>query len=267
MRDAGQSRKLGRWLGSVISQMDFIKHQFFKALLTNMVQDQAFRDCISSRAKLGSKERAGLMAWFPESLQQCNHWTFQSTWSHSWHVLKEGSNKMPPTRSIKHHTKLLHMQNACHESKPWRLHSADKKLCEVEGHFALSPLMMTSSSRFVSEASYVLLLECASWQGTASSSVTEVIMMAPFIEQVQVPDSTWWCGNGRPAMSRANSLHPTTFVVEQWVQQLLFPHHRLSLKWTPVVILLLFDPYHDLSHLPDRSLLPLNKEMWSYVSS
>lgn len=85
-----------------------------------------------------------LMPWFLESLQQCNHWTFQSTWSHSWHVLKEGSNKMPPTCIIRQHRKLLYKQNPWHESKLWQFYSDGEKM-----KFFLSPhCCLTSLSRF-----------------------------------------------------------------------------------------------------------------------
>lgn len=81
-------------------------------------------------------------------------------------------------------------------------------------------------------------------------------------------DSTWRCGNGRLAECRAQTVHTLTFIVEQWVQKLsLPPPTRLSVKRNPAVTLLLFDPYHDLGYLPEPSLLPLNREKWSYVSS
>lgn len=124
------------------------------------------------------------MAGFLESLQQCNHWTFQSPWSHSWHVLKEDSSKMPLTCFIKQHIKLLHMQNPWQESKPWRLHSADEKLSEVE-HFALSPLM---SDIIITISAWCRPAMCCctsvrAKREQASNSVTEVILMAPFVEQ------------------------------------------------------------------------------------
>lgn len=125
------------------------------------------------------------MAWFLESLRQDNHWTFQSTWSHSWHALKEGSNKVPLTRIIKQHTKLLHMQNPWHESKPWRLHSADDELSEVEGHFALFPLMfdMTITIRVWRRPAMCSCTSVRADRQCTSSSVTEAILMAPFVEQ------------------------------------------------------------------------------------
>lgn len=152
------------------------------------------------------------MAEFLESLQQCNHWTFRSPWSHSWHVLKEGSSKMPLTCFIKQHTKLLHMQNLWHESKPWRLHSADEKLFEVE-HFALSPLM-SDIIIVISVWCRPAMCCCMSVRASrehASNSVTEVILMAPFIEQCWV---TVWshvvAGHGRLAERQVSTLRPYT---------------------------------------------------------
>lgn len=124
--------------------------------------------CISSGAKHGSREmdhKLFLMAWFLESLQQCNHWTFQSTWSHSWHVLTEGSNKMPPTCIIRQHRKLLYKQNPRHESKLWQLHSDGEELHKI---FSLSSLLpdIIVMIWVWTWTSFVLLRECVICQGT-----------------------------------------------------------------------------------------------------
>lgn len=135
-----------------------------------MIQDQGLRDSASHQEpNMAAKREMGhilfLMAWLLESLQQCNHWTFQSTWSPSWHVLKGGSNKMPVTCIIKQHKKLLHMQNPCHESKLWQLHSDDEELYEF---FSLSSLLpdIIVKIRVWMRDGFVLLHECVTCQGT-----------------------------------------------------------------------------------------------------
>lgn len=80
-------------------------------------------------------------------------------------------------------------------------------------------------------------------------------------------DSTWCCGNGRETESRVQTVCIQIFVVEQRVWKLLLsPYLHLPLKWTAFVTLLLFNPYHDLGHLPEPSFW-LYKKVWSYVNS
>lgn len=115
----------------------------------------------------------------------------------------EGSSKMPLTRIIKQHKKLLHRQNPWHESKPWRLSSADEEL--PEGHLALSP-PMPDTIIVIPVWCRPATCCCTSVQAGrehTSSSVTEVVLMAPFLNQHGVTyDHIRWCGKG------TNCQHP-----------------------------------------------------------
>lgn len=134
----------------------------------------------------------------------------------------------------------------------------------------LSPLCcLTSPPRFLSDPGQ--LCWACELTGTKhpSGSVQKPSWRLHSLNRAGRPcGSTWWCGSGRLAECRAQTVHTLTFIVEQWLQKLsLPPPTHLSVKRNPVVTWPLFDPYHDLGYLPEPSLLPLNKEKWSYVSS
>lgn len=159
------------------------------------------------------------MVWFLESLQQCNHWTSQSTWSHSWHVLKEASNKMPLTCIIKQHRKLLYMQNSWHESKLWQLHSDDEKLYEF-----FFPLLTVARHRCHDSGLDVGQLCAAPWVcdlpgNTPAALLQEKPWWLHLLNSTEWSfDSTWWCGNGRQEESWAKTVCIHIFFVEQRVQ-------------------------------------------------
>lgn len=132
------------------------------------------------------------------------------------------------------------MQNPWHESKTWRLHSADEELPEAEGYFGLSPLMSDIIITIHVWCSPAMCC-CMSWQGKTPAAVLQKqSWWLHLLHSTGWPyDSTWQCVNGRLAQHWAQTVCILTFVVEQRVQQLLFP---LLLIFLCSGLLLL--PYH-----------------------
>lgn len=195
------------------------------------------------------------MAWFLETLQWYNHWTSRST--------KLPYSKRAPTKCPWHallsSTKNYHMYRT--SGMGWSFEGCIQlrrnflKLKDIllSSHCCLTPL-----SQYTPSVSCYMNTWCD--KKHAISSVTDPIPMAPFSEQHRVMyGRTQWGSTGKLAQFNANLQHP--YIYCRTVNSKTIGSSSSSSSFENRLLL------PCCYSLPEWSLLPLNKEMWSYVSS